>query len=65
MVLGAQRRIKLNDKSENLSTRTSKQMSGYYLAYAMCQALLQAGNITLNKTNKNPYLHKTGILIRK
>lgn len=37
--------------------------SEYYLVYAMCQELFQAGNITLNKTNKNPCLHKVGILV--
>lgn len=37
--------------------------SEYYLVYAMCQELLQAGNIILNKTNKNPCLHKVGILV--
>lgn len=29
----------------------------------MCQELSQAGNIILNETNKNPWLHKIGILV--
>lgn len=29
----------------------------------MCQALFQAENISLNKTNKDPCLHGAGILV--
>lgn len=34
-----------------------------YLEYAMYQALFHAGNIVLSKMNKNPCLHKIGVLV--